>query len=252
MYLFGVVNCSPDSLHEPSIVRNAAEAAARIEWLQAAGAEGLDVGGQGSTFVSTVVDAEAEWARLRDVLPWRWRPPTCERRHLPARGHAPGDGARRQRAQRRRRHGRRRGVGDRRRVRDAWWWCRSSTAQPARARPRGGRPARRHGESTPLRLLRGAAAPGRPLRPAHRCLLDPGTGFGPHGWEWADRYLYQKQVYTNLDRLRVFDLPLYIPLPWKDTAQHAELLDIVLAKRPEYGRAHEPDRIRAAEGRLRR
>jgi dihydropteroate synthase len=89
-----------------------------------------------------------------------------------------------------------------------------------------------------------------------RCLLDPGTGFGPHGWAWEDRYRYQKHVYSGLDRLRVFDLPLYIPLPWKDTEQHAELLDIVIAKRPEYARAHEPDRVRAAErvvhGRLRR
>ena len=47
----------------------------------------------------------------------------------------------------------------------------------------------------------------------------------------------------------MFDLPLYIPLPWKDTEQHAELLDIVLTKEPEYARAHEPDRVRAAERR---
>jgi dihydropteroate synthase len=80
-----------------------------------------------------------------------------------------------------------------------------------------------------------------------RCLLDPGTGFGPHGWAWEERYLYQKHVYTGLDRLRVFDLPLYIPLPWKHTAQHDELLSIVVSKEPEYGRAHEPERIRAAE-----
>jgi dihydropteroate synthase len=59
--------------------------------------------------------------------------------------------------------------------------------------------------------------------------------------------VYQKIVYSQLDRLRVYDLPLYIALPWKDTVQHAELLDIVIGQDPEYGRAHYPDRIRAAE-----
>jgi dihydropteroate synthase len=76
-----------------------------------------------------------------------------------------------------------------------------------------------------------------------RCLLDPGTGFGPHGWEWADRFIYQKHVYSNIDRLRVFGLPLYIPLPWKVTPDHDELLEIVLAKDPEYGRVHYPARV---------
>ena len=61
--------------------------------------------------------------------------------------------------------------------------------------------------------------------------------------------LYQKQVYSNLDAMRVFGLPLYIALPWKDTVQHNELLDIVISRDPEYGRAHYPDRIRAAERR---
>ena len=54
-------------------------------------------------------------------------------------------------------------------------------------------------------------------------------------------------MYSHLDRLRVFDLPLYIPLPWKDTADHAELLEIIIAQRPEFGRSHDPDRVREAE-----
>jgi dihydropteroate synthase len=77
-------------------------------------------------------------------------------------------------------------------------------------------------------------------------VLDPGTGFAPHGWPWEERFVYQKQVYGQLDRLRTFGLPLYIALPWKDTEQHAELLDIVIAGDPEYGRAHYPARIHAA------
>ena len=62
-----------------------------------------------------------------------------------------------------------------------------------------------------------------------RCILDPGTGFAPPNWPWEERYLYQREVYTNLDELRRFDLPLYIALPWKRTPQHDELLEIVVA-----------------------
>jgi dihydropteroate synthase len=83
-----------------------------------------------------------------------------------------------------------------------------------------------------------------------RCILDPGTGFAPPNWPWEERYLYQRDVYTNLGALRRFGLPLYIALPWKRTPQHDELLEIVVAQQPEYGRAHHPDRVRAVERQL--
>jgi dihydropteroate synthase len=81
-------------------------------------------------------------------------------------------------------------------------------------------------------------------------VLDPGTGFAPSNWPWEERYLYQKQVYSNLDAMRVFGLPLYIALPWKETAQHDELLEIVIRNRPEFGRVHYPARVRSFERRL--
>jgi dihydropteroate synthase len=62
--------------------------------------------------------------------------------------------------------------------------------------------------------------------------------------------VYQKQVYSRLDELRGYGLPIYVALPWKDTPQHAELMEIVLRQRPDYGRAHYPDRVRAVEARL--
>ncbi len=246
MYLFGVLNCSPDSLHEPSIVRNLDEARARIDWLRSAGAEGLDVGGQGSTFAASVVDTETEWERLRDVLPLAveaadmvsvdtFRPAVMRRAmELGVNVLNAADGMSSDEA-----------------------WEIAAEFQPMVVVPflNGPTPhALVHVVGDPLDAMcdffeeRLRLADRYGLR--DRCLIDPGTGFGPHGWEWADRYLYQKQVYTQLDRLRVFGLPLYIPLPWKDTAQHAELLDIVVAQRPEYGRTHEPDRIRTAERRL--
>ena len=76
------------------------------------------------------------------------------------------------------------------------------------------------------------------------CIIDPGTGFAPSNWPWEERYLYQKRVYSNLGELRRWDLPLYIALPWKDTPQHWELMEIVLQQRPEFGRAHYPDKVR--------
>jgi dihydropteroate synthase len=54
-------------------------------------------------------------------------------------------------------------------------------------------------------------------------------------------------VYTRLGELRRFDLPLYIALPWKRTAQHDELLEIVVRQQPEFGRTHYPDRVRDVE-----
>jgi dihydropteroate synthase len=79
------------------------------------------------------------------------------------------------------------------------------------------------------------------------CVLDPGTGFAPSNWPWEERFVYQKRVYSNLGELRRFGLPLYIALPWKETAQHDELLEIVLRQRPEFGRAHYPEKIRRVE-----
>jgi dihydropteroate synthase len=84
----------------------------------------------------------------------------------------------------------------------------------------------------------------------HRCVIDPGTGFAPSNWPWEERYVYQKRVYTNLDALRRYDLPLYIALPWKETEQHDELLEIVVAQQPEFGRAHYPAKVRSFEQRL--
>ena len=55
---------------------------------------------------------------------------------------------------------------------------------------------------------------------------------------------------SSLDALRRSGLPLYIALPWKETAQHDELLEIVVRQRPEFGRAHYPAKIRSFERRL--
>ncbi len=77
-----------------------------------------------------------------------------------------------------------------------------------------------------------------------RCYLDPGTGFGPAHWDWETRADYQRKIYSGLDRLRVFDLPIYVPVPWKQTPDRLELLDIALSKDPDFARAHYPAQVR--------
>jgi len=84
----------------------------------------------------------------------------------------------------------------------------------------------------------------------HRCIIDPGTGFAPPGAEWNERYRYQKHVYANLCALRRFGLPLYVALPWKESPQHEEVLELVLRQGLEFGRSHRPWQVRETERRL--
>jgi len=241
--LFGVVNASPDSLHAGSIVRSPDEAVARGRALLAEGAVALDLGGQGTTFVAEEVAEEEEWDRVAPLVPAlaglgvplsidTFRPEVA-RRALAA---------------------------------GATWLNAADGLQDDEL----ARVAADAGCPVVLPFLNGpsplALAPVESADPMgvlvewfdaalrrldafglrSRCVLDPGTGFAPHDLAWEDRFPYQKRVYDDLDRLRTFGLPLYIALPWRDTPQHAELLDIVLARDPEYGRAHGPARILAA------
>ncbi|CAN5650028.1 N/A [soil metagenome] len=245
MFLFGVINCSPDSLHEASIVDGVPAARARIDWLQSEGAEGLDVGGQGSTPVASLVTVDEEWERMAGVVDAAvdsaemvsvdsWRPEVMRRAlELGANVMNAADG-----------------------MSTPESWALAAEFQPLVVLPfvNGPNPLDvTLVEGDPLDVMcdyfedRLAVAARHGLR--DRCLLDPGTGFGPAGWDWSDRYLYQRHVYTGLERLRTFGLPLYIPLPWKHTEDHDELLDIIIGQRPEFGRSHEPDRVRSAERR---
>ena len=52
MFLFGVINASPDSLNTDSIVRTPDDAAARAALLLDSGCDGFDLGGQGSTGIA--------------------------------------------------------------------------------------------------------------------------------------------------------------------------------------------------------
>lgn len=244
MELFGVINASPDSLHTESIVTTADEAARRADWLLDHGAFGFDVGGQGSTFAAGKSTVEEEWGRLRTVVPRllsygvpvsvdTWRPETA-RRCLEL------------------------GVG--------WLNAADGLQQPEMmelvAEHRcpvvvpflsGPDPLRMEvvADDDPVEVILGffdqRLAEAERFGIADLVVIDPGTGFAPHDWPWEQRFAYQQRVYRDLDRLRRYQRPLYVALPWKQTADHDLLLDLVIDGDPDYGRAHHPDRVRAAE-----
>lgn len=243
MKIYGVCNASPDSLNTDSIVLDAPSAVMRAKALLADGADMIDLGGQGSTHIATEVDEETEWSRLADLIPAirelscdlsvdTWRP-SVMRRALEAGAtvmnaadglQAPGmlEVA-------------------------ADYAC--PIVLPFLNGPDPLRLEHVHGDAVDVmvewfdQMLRTCARYG--VR--DRVILDPGTGFAPLGWEWSSRYHFQKHVYSNLDRLRSFGLPIYIALPWRETDQHEELLRIVLRSNVDYGRAHYPAHIRDVE-----
>ncbi len=245
--LFGVVNASPDSLHQDSIVADAAGAVVRARQLLDEGADAIDLGGQGSTDVATVVDPAVEWSRLADLVPAlaalgvplsvdTWRPEVAARAlSLGATVLNAADGMQS----------------------DAMWEVAAEHEVPVVIPFLSGPDPRRmtHVVGDPVTAIvdffeaRLATAARFGIR--HRCIIDPGTGFAPPDWPWEQRYHYQKRVYSDLGALRRWDRPLYIALPWRETPQHDELMEIALRGEPEYGRAHHPAKVRAVERRVR-
>lgn len=245
--IYGVVNASPDSLSLDSIATTPDEATERARQLLADGADAIDLGGQGSTDFAEIVDWTEEWARVEHLVPAlaalgvdvsidSWRPEVV-RRSLEAGATVinAADGMQT----------------------DEMWQIASDYDVPivvpflSGPNPRAMERLASGATADPVRVMldffdaRLADADRFGLR--SRCIVDPGTGFAPPNWPWQQRYEYQKIVYSSLDRLRVYDLPIYIALPWKETEQHDELLDIVVRQRPEYGRAHYPARIRRVQ-----
>lgn len=246
MQLYGVVNASPDSLNLDSIATTPDEAVTRARQLLADGANAIDLGGQGSTDAATVVGWHDEWARLEPLLPAlttlgvavsvdTWRPEVARRALA---GGATvlnaADG-----------------------MQTDEMWAVAAEAQVdvvlpflSGPNPREMDMVRADPIGVMLEFFTARLADADRFGMRRRCILDPGTGFAPSGWPWEERYTYQKLVYGRLNELRVFGLPLYVALPWKETAQHDELLEIVLQQQPEYGRVHYPAKVRSFQHRL--
>jgi dihydropteroate synthase len=246
MFLYGVVNASPDSLNTDSIATTPDAATRRGEYLLNNGCQGIDLGGQGSTDNATVIPWTDEWARLADIVKAlaafgvplsidSWKP---EVTRLALQNGATVINA-----------------ADGMQTEEMWRVAADFSVPIVLPFLSGPNPRQMElVRADPIGVMIEFFE--EQLRIADRfglranCILDPGTGFAPSNWPWEERYLYQKHVYSNLVELRRFGLPLYIALPWKETAQHDELLEIVLAQRPEYGRAHYPAKIRRVEAAL--
>jgi dihydropteroate synthase len=246
VFIYGVVNASPDSKQRDSIVASPAEALERARMLLARGADGIDLGGQGSTDEATVVDWTVEWARLEAIVPAlaglgvslsvdSWRPEVV-RRALQA-GATVINAAD--------------GMQD-----DAMWEVATEFDVPivvpflSGPNPRHLAYVRRDPVDALVEFFDARLAVADRYGLRHRCIIDPGTGFAPPGAEWNERYRYQKHVYTNLGALRRFDLPLYVALPWKESPQHTEVLEIVVAQGLDFGRSHRPWQVRDVERQL--
>jgi len=246
VFLYGVVNASPDSLAEDSIATTPEAAVARATQLLADGADGIDLGGQGSTDNASVVDWGDEWSRIEHIIPAlaalgvdvsidSWRPEVV-RRALDAGATVinAADGMQS----------------------EAMWNVAAEYDVPivvpflSGPNPREMDFVRHDPIAVMVDFFESRLAVADQFGLRSRCIIDPGTGFAPSNWPWEERFVYQKQVYSNLAELRRWGLPLYIALPWKETAQHDELLEIVVRQRPEFGRAHYPAKVRAVERRL--
>ena len=249
--LHGVVNASPDSRAAFSVALTVQDALTRAAELLEAGCVGIDIGGAGSTPFADRVDVEVEWQRLDGKV--QALAVVCEERgaQLSVDSWQPEI---------------------MRRALD----CGATMINAADGlqNPAMVRLAAERDVPVVAPFVWGAdpkasvRVPGDPVDvicgwfsrslrrwedagvERSRLILDPGTGFGPPGWEWADRYRYQKRVYENLHALRAFGLPVYLPLPWKQTDQHDELLEICIRAGFDYGRCHRPDRVLEAMVRL--
>lgn len=246
MFLYGVVNASPDSLNLDSIATTPEQATQRVRSLLADGADAIDLGGQGSTDAATIVDWTDEWSRLEHLIPVlvdfgvpvsvdTWRPEVA-RRALSA-GATVLNAA----------NGMQTG--------EMWQIAADAGVDVvvpflSGPNPRDMEMVRADPIGVMLDFFAARLAEADRFSMRERCILDPGTGFAPSGWPWEERYVYQKLVYGRLSELRVFGLPLYVALPWKETAQHDELLEIVVKQQPEYGRVHYPAKVRSFERRL--
>ncbi len=251
MKLHGVLNASPDSLADFSIVNTPDEAVQRGELLLSQGCVGLDIGGAGSTQFAERVDVETEWARLDGKVQAlaelcathsatlsvdTWQPEVMRRAvEAGATMFNAADGMQHP---------------------DMLQLATNVDLPIVLPFVAGVDPkASQYVKGDPLEAIsdyfKSALVRCDQVEISRdRLILDPGTGFGPADWEWEDRYLYQKHIYSNLEQLKSFGLPIYVSLPWKETDQHDELMEIVLRSGIDYGRCHQPLRVLQTHKRL--
>ncbi len=271
MKIFGVVNASPDTLAEFSIVHDAESARARGKALLDAGASYLDIGAEGSSGTASSVSPETEWERLTEPLSGLLSlgvDVSIDTRHAEIARRALKQGAAVLNA------------GDalqsdemlrvaadfdvpvvlpfmlgsdfrnmRKPVGDSTGDSADGSTDDSNNGHLDGR-----AQNDPVELMLdwfdNQLQRLQPFGVVDRLLLDLGIGFGPADWDWPSRSAYQKAIYEGLDRFQQFNLPLYVPVAWKQTPDRLEIMDIALATQPEYVRAHRPSQVLARSAAL--
>ena len=253
MQIYGVVNASPDSLADFSIATTATEAKAYARKLLAEGADHIDLGGQASHGDALEVTPETEWEILAEPLAAivelgvkvsvdTWQVDTARKAFDAGATVLNAADA----------------------LQDPKMLAFAAERECDVVLPFMLGPDPRHlahVDGDPVEVM--VAWFDARLRDMdrfgirERCYLDPGTGFAPAHWDWSDRYEYQNHhgnrfIDGCLDRLRVFGLPIYVPVPWKQTEDRMELMDIALAHDPEFARAHYPAQVRRHHESVRR
>jgi len=238
--IFGVINASPDSLADFSVATTADSAEAYARQLLAEGADHIDLGGQASHGSAAFVTPDQEWAILEEPLRAiaalgvtvsvdTWQVETAERAFDAGASVLNAADA----------------------LQDEAMLEFAAERECAVVLPfmLGPDPRHlKHVEGDPVEVMvswfdeRLKQMEGLGIR--ERCYLDPGTGFAPARWDWAERAEYQRKIYGGLDRLRRFGLPLYVPVPWKQSQDRLELLDLALEHDIEFARAHHPAQVR--------
>jgi len=240
MEIFGVINASPDSLADFSVATTAQDAEAYAKKLLAEGADHIDPGGQASHGDAAMVAPEEEWAILEAPLRAiaslgvkisvdTWQVETARR--------AFDAGATVLNA------------ADALQDPKMLEFAAERECDVVLPFMLGPDPRHlKHVDGDPVEVM--VSWFGERLKEMERygirerCYLDPGTGFGPAHWDWETRAQYQRKIYSGLDRLRVYGLPIYVPVPWKQTPDRMELLDIALAHDIDFARAHHPSQVR--------
>lgn len=240
MEIFGVVNASPDSLADFSVATTGPVAAAYASDLISAGADHIDLGGQASHGGAAIITPDEEWAILEEPLKAivelgvtvsvdTWQVETARRAFDAGASVLNAADA----------------------LQDVAMLEFAAERECDVVLPfmLGPDPRHlKHVEGDPVEVMVSWFAERLNEMERYgireRCYLDPGTGFAPPHWDWDDRAKYQRKIYSGLDRLRVFGLPIYVPVPWKQTADRLELLDLALSHNIDFARAHYPAQVR--------
>ena len=236
-YIVGVVNLSPESPNRDALAQDSARAVARARLLAEQGARIIDVGAQSSHFAAPLVSAEEERGRLLPAIRalkeagFLVSVDTWEPGVIRAAARAGAD-----------------------LINDADGF---QDAEVIAAVAESGLPVvipficgptpremRPFDVEQPVEVMLAwfEAALDRAWRAGvTRVILDPGTGFAQPHLSAEEKESFQRRVYPQLPRLRVFGCPLLVALPRKPLRETTlELGRMIVAGGADFLRAHDP------------